>query len=556
MRLNNFKPKWCILITILLLAAVLRIIWLDRYPISPYSDEVDQAYNAYSVLKTAKDEHGVFLPVSFRSFGDWKPPLQTYLMVPSIALLGLNVFALRLPGALLSILSILVSYLLVKTLFSDFKFKEKLALLTALLLTISPWHLHESRMAMLVSISLFFSLLGFYLFLRSLIKKEYLPLSVLSFSLSLYAYYGMRLIIPIFCLYLLIKYKKNVFADKKMLIISLITGFIILLPLFIGFIYSSDVVFGRAKSVSIFYDKGVKLRLWEMQSQDGVSGSSILISRLFHNKPYLYGLDILRRFLVHFEGNFLFQKGDPASPFRIPNMGVLYLAEAVFFLLGLISLIKNKENNRDLILIWLVLGILPASLTFMTPSQNRTFNSVFAFSVLISYGLINLCTADWNKYFKFIKVKELLVIIYILSFSQYLVNYYKILPYKYASEWLYGFRELTVYINKEDNNFSKIIFLPQTGMSYVYILFYNKYPPQKYMSEANHVYQYDEVGFEHVNSFNKYYFQRITRSWEVIQHRMEKGEMYIGRNEEIPKEFSRHEIYYPNGEVAFRITYL
>src|SRR3990167_850869 len=110
----RFKSKSKILLGfIFILAILLRFIWLDKIPTSLYSDEADQGYNAYSIMKTGKDEHGVFLPVSLRSFGDWKPPLPSYLMIPTIAVFGLNAWGVRLTTAILGILSLVLAYQLV-----------------------------------------------------------------------------------------------------------------------------------------------------------------------------------------------------------------------------------------------------------------------------------------------------------------------------------------------------------------------------------------------------------------------------------------------------------
>src|SRR3989338_10245063 len=104
------KKRIFLLILILAIAAILRFYRLGSIPASLYSDEADQLYNAYSVLTTGKDEHGQFLPVSFRSFGDWKPPLQTYLMLPFIALLGSTETAARLPSSILGTGTIFLTY--------------------------------------------------------------------------------------------------------------------------------------------------------------------------------------------------------------------------------------------------------------------------------------------------------------------------------------------------------------------------------------------------------------------------------------------------------------
>src|SRR3989344_3941774 len=132
-----------LLLIILLLAAVLRFYKLGQNPPSLNWDETAHGYNAYSILKTGKDEYGYKFPLSFRSFDDYKPPLYTYLVVPSVAVFGLSAYAVRFPSAFLGVLAVLFTYLMVKELFQ----KTPIALLSAFFLAISPWHLLFSRVA-------------------------------------------------------------------------------------------------------------------------------------------------------------------------------------------------------------------------------------------------------------------------------------------------------------------------------------------------------------------------------------------------------------------------
>ena len=95
------------LLIVFSLGLFLRLFRLDRYPAGFTPDEAAQGYSAYSILKTGKDEWGKPFPLNLRSFGDFKPPLQTYLIIPSVFLLGLNELAVRLPNALIGSLAIL-----------------------------------------------------------------------------------------------------------------------------------------------------------------------------------------------------------------------------------------------------------------------------------------------------------------------------------------------------------------------------------------------------------------------------------------------------------------
>ena len=61
--------KWKILLLagIVLLAFFLRFYKVTEIPPSLNWDEVSIGYNAYSILKTGRDEWGVFLPIHFKA---------------------------------------------------------------------------------------------------------------------------------------------------------------------------------------------------------------------------------------------------------------------------------------------------------------------------------------------------------------------------------------------------------------------------------------------------------------------------------------------------------
>src|SRR4030043_983600 len=108
--------KKIIIIAVLLLSALLRFYRLDSYP-ALNADEAAIGYSAYSLIETGKDEHGNSWPIHFQSFNDYKPGLYFYLVLPFVRVLGLNEWAVRIPNAALSVLTVLVVYLLVNELF-------------------------------------------------------------------------------------------------------------------------------------------------------------------------------------------------------------------------------------------------------------------------------------------------------------------------------------------------------------------------------------------------------------------------------------------------------
>lgn len=100
MRLVNNKVLFTFLILLFLLT---RLYGLISVPSSVYWDEASIGYNAYSILKTGKDEWGEFLPLHFRAFGEFKLPVYIYSTIPFVYVFGLNEVSVRLPSVFYSL---------------------------------------------------------------------------------------------------------------------------------------------------------------------------------------------------------------------------------------------------------------------------------------------------------------------------------------------------------------------------------------------------------------------------------------------------------------------
>ena len=108
----TFVKKNIFLIFIFFLAFFIRIYSIHTTPL--LWDEASLGYNAYSILKTGRDEYGTFLPIIFKSFGDYKPGLYVYLCLPFVYLFGLNDLSVRLPSIILGSLLPIILYFLIK----------------------------------------------------------------------------------------------------------------------------------------------------------------------------------------------------------------------------------------------------------------------------------------------------------------------------------------------------------------------------------------------------------------------------------------------------------
>src|SRR5947209_1614488 len=86
MVINASGPNFLrtLFLTILIIGLIVRIYNLSDNPAGFQVDEASIGYNAYSILTTGKDEHGVFSPIFFQAFGEYKSPIQIYSTVPLI----------------------------------------------------------------------------------------------------------------------------------------------------------------------------------------------------------------------------------------------------------------------------------------------------------------------------------------------------------------------------------------------------------------------------------------------------------------------------------------
>ncbi len=214
MRNNKFKITF-FLVLIILLATLLRTVNLKNWPAVFNQDEALNGYEAYSILKTGHDHRGNFLPIFFEGFDDRmdnRLPLYIYLSVPFVATLGLDKFTIRLPAALIGVLTIFITYLLVKELFK----KESVALLASLFAAISPWHIFLSRIGLEVILVPLFFILSIFFFLKWVNGKKYfILLSAISLGFFFYTYHIAKLLTPLLGLTLIILFWKKVKENKK-----------------------------------------------------------------------------------------------------------------------------------------------------------------------------------------------------------------------------------------------------------------------------------------------------------------------------------------------------
>jgi len=541
LKINHYWP----LVLVFIFALFLRVWKLDQYPAGLNADEAAIGYNAYSLLQTGKDEFGHPWPINFQSFNDYKPGLYFYLVLPFVKVLGLNVWAVRLPSAILGAFSVLVLYFLVSELFS-----KKAAFLASLVLAISPWHLHFSRGGWESNAATFFIILGVYLFFKAPKKPRYFMFSALFLLAAMFTYHSARLVVPLLVVGLVFFNRKEVFLKKNFKGIVSGAGIGAILLFFLLLSMTGEAGASRFSGVGIFADQGPLWRVNELRGQH--QNPFGFTTKLVHNKYFEYGLQFLDNWLRHFEGNFLFISGDEIQRNRIPEMGQLYLLEIPLLILGFYFLVKKKPLGWQSILWWLAVAPAASALTFQSPHAIRALNMVIPLAIITGYGLFGAYEELQKKLKKpyLAALCSFFLLAYLWNFSFYLHQYYVHYPKIYPAAWEYGFEELSQYISENQNRFDEIRVTNHYDQPYILLAFYLKYPPQKFQKQAR-LTPRDQYGFSTVENFDKYYFGPI--DWRAESS--DKRVMIIGSSNEIPDSATiAKRIYFKDGKTeAFRI---
>ncbi len=530
-----------ILILIITLGFLLRVVAVDKFPAGFNADEAAIGYNAYSILKTGRDEYGEILPLSFKSFGDYKPGLYFYFVIPFVAVFGLTEFAIRIPSVLLGTGMIFLIYLLANQIFKN----QKIGLAASLFLAINPWAIHFSRGGWETNAATFFITLGVYLFILGLNKNKFLFYSLLSFLVSVYLYQSPRLVAPVMVLGFGVVYWKDILkiikTNWKKTLVSCVILLVLGLP--VAFQFLSGGGSQRFQGLSFLSDDGPATRVNELRGQH--TDPNGLIAKSEHNKLTVYGLSFLGHYLDHFSSDFLFVNGDPLIRNKTPETGQFFVIQAIFLIIGLLFLINFQSKLKYLLILWILIAPLASSLTYQSPNAIRSLSMVIPLTLIMSLGLIGLFQILKKKPLQ-IAASVIIVLFLGFEFTHYVENYYIHSPKRYPLSWEYGFSEMVQKLNKYEGQFNKVVITDRYDQPYILLLFYKLYDPAKYQPQAV-LSERDKFNFGTVRSFDKYEFKKAN-SQEIKEH---KDTLYVITPEEAGDNIVIDRVNFPNGEPAF-----
>lgn len=482
--LKNNKFVLAVLLIIFAAAVFLRFYKLSDYPTGFHIDEASLGYNGYSLLQTGKDENNQKFPLYIDMFGDNRPSGYHYLTILPIYFFGLTEFATRFPGALFGAISIFIIYFLSYIIFQD----KKVSLVSSFLLTFAPWHVVLSRASAEAIVALFFIMLGFGFILFGITKQRSLYLAIGTFSiiLSYFFYHTPRVFVPLFFLTLLIYFIPILFKKvNQFFILKLLTAFFITSFIAISLVFLISGGTGRYSQVNIFSFPETRLVMKEQTNEDGILHANLLETRSAHNKIVNYFLTFTGNYLTYFSGDFLFIKGGLPAWYVVPNLGVIYLFELPFIIIGFISAVTRKKGYEKFIILWLLVAPVTAALTVDDiPNINRAIVLFPMLEILAAYGIVTFINYFSHQYSKKIAMVGIFIL-FVFNFFYFQHQYF--FHATIHRNWYrnFGVKEMVNEIKDVYPKYNHIVITKAAGGIYPILLFYMKYDPKMYQNEGS-----------------------------------------------------------------------
>lgn len=519
------NKKILILIVILIIATGLRLYKIDSIPSGLTWDEASLGYNAYSILKTGRDEYGSLLPLTFKSFGDFKPALYSYLAIPFVATIGLNEIAVRLPSVLSGVLLVLFGYLLIKKLFG----KDIFALSAALAIAVSPFAIQFSRGAFEANVALTFNAAATFFFIKGIQRSKFLILSAFLFGISLFSYQASRLFIPMLALGLFIIYRKQLKVNRESIAAAIMMGVFFIATALVIFVFGQG---SRLSSQNLFAYERSQEKIDLIAKEDGMGAQSPMF-QILHGEWFAHLGGVVERYLIYFSPDLLFIDGDYSKRHSVPDLGVLYFVSIVLLPLGIIYLLKGKGDGKKIIFLWLLIATIPAVLSRDLISTLRALNFAFPLSILEGAGIYQVYKT-LRSYKKSIAspIAAVLVLIFLLNILFYMDRYFVHMPKEYSQDWLYGYKQSVQILSEQmaKKQYDHIVITDKYGQPYIYYLFYTKYPPAVFQKQAILDQQTVDVGT--VRKIDNLEFRPIYYPHD----RFVKNSLYIGLLDELPEK--------------------
>lgn len=469
--LKEYKYEFIFYILIVT-GCLVRAIGINLYPKGLNVDEASSAYDAFSILNYGIDRNGNSYPVFLEAWGSGQNALYTYIMLPFIKLLGVNIISTRLPMVLISCISLFLWYdLLIKIR------NKKFAIIGLAFLVICPWHIMKSRWGLESNIFPDITLYAIWFIVRFLETKKdrYFYISTVIFGITAYAYGTSYFFLPLFLIPLLIYLRcKKEISTSKIFIGLTIVG-VISLPIILYVIINTfDLPEFKIGPFTV-----PKLPVNRYEEQTSLFSGNVVINLL---KNFINQIKIF------------ITQDDGLIWNNIPGFGMTYVFSLPFIIIGIIYGFKTKNNFSYIFKFWFISAFL---LFFVLNDVN--INRINILIIPMIYFTIEgiYCVIENNRI-----AMAIISITYAILFITFEVKYFKI-----ENNGLVFVDDIQEVIEFVDNLDVEDIYIKYSFKEpYIYVLYYTKYNPNEFIKTIEY-FDNNNIGrFDNIKRFGKYSF--------------------------------------------------
>lgn len=501
--------RWLIL-ALIILGLFLRTHQVTSSPPALYWEEAALGYDAYAIAETGRDHHGHQLPlIAFESFGDWKPSLYFYYLVPFVKFFCLNDWAVRISGVVLGGFLIWGLYYLAQQL----KFPPKW---TLFVIVLSPWAIHFARGAWEAHLALVLVTWGVGLWWRAVnsSKKWLFVGAAISLGLASYAYHAARLTVPLLVITLLLvslickrtdwlqskikwKHQALVLPFGAACIVALL-----MLPLLFGLLNpNSSAITQRYKETGITSD----LDIISISNQLKADADNTIAARIFYHRYVMIAREVIKNIFSYSSLSFWAINGDANPRHGTGFTGLIYNVEIIFLVWGLVVMMKRRQATDWLLWGWFMAAILPAALAKPNPHALRILPALPPIILFISLGLNSSANhlATFirqfekkdivkNNFRQFLSqngakkiICSIIICIYALELISFYRYYLRVYPILAQHEWQYGYEQLVKELATDIAQGTPIHFARSLGRPAMYVWFYTQEDPREVQARAD-----------------------------------------------------------------------
>jgi len=461
------KPLY-ILIGIFIIALIFRMYQLGSVPHELHNDEVANAYAARYIIENGHDIYGNTWPLLyFDKFNDYPPVIPMYFSGFGTYIFGNNDFGARSLLAIVGALVVFPAYYLAFYLFK----RKNIALITATLFALGPWHIVLSRLSAEGILALTVYLAGLAMLFRAMQKKHTgLLVGAGVVLLSTYLMYpSFRIIVPLTLFPGVVVAYFHQIRDKKFLAITALFTIIA----FAMTLSISSTVWGKGRfeqTSLVSPVSGIGLKIQTLIFNE----DNILVARVFNNKIIGYGREFIFQYSRYFSFNYLFGEDGIPHIYSVPYMGLLHLSIIPFILLAAFGFIQKRNKKTDHVLFLYLLYILlispiPAALTVLdVPSIHRALLTPALVIFIAAYGINGILDMKWLR----IPLITPFVIIFLGETIFFSHQYFQNFSYYNTIYRTNGNTEAVKYAFDHRNKYDQIYLTNQEGWLPIFYLFY------------------------------------------------------------------------------------